>query len=642
MAHQTAVVVNYNTRRLLERCLESLAGWPEVVVVDNASTDGSASMVAEAFPAVKLVRNKANVGFAAGANAGIAEASGDIVVIFNPDTWVTENVREVLVRFFSEHPEAGIAGCALLDAEGRTLVSARRFYTLTSLLGRRLAPGSGVVREFEMLEWGQRTPRRVDWVAGAGMAIRKELASRLGGFDERFFLYFEDVDICLRAWMEGWEVWYVPEARVYHEEQRASSRHAGAFVHHLRSWMAFDRKWKTLSTKSFTTQKPIRSHKGKSRIKVVIEARSLLGHLTGVGRSLESLIAHLAEREDVELSLLAISARRSREIHKYKFYGKTQAIPLPARPVNFAWERTSVLPVEVFSGECDVVHGPNFVVPSSLRAARVLTIHDLGFIRYPELHSPSQLGLKDTAARAIEKAHRIVAVSEFTKSEICSVFGTDPDKIDVIYHGVRKLPQDGPPLGPSFPRKFILFAGTFELRKGADVLLEAYRIARSKDPDIPCLVIAGELGLGGEAVLEKAFRAGLDQSSVKLLRRPPDTTMAHLYKNAALFVFPSIYEGFGMPPVEAMAHGVPTVATALSALPEILGDGAYLVEGPPEPDRREELSDAVAHAILEVCHDAKLRASLAKRGKKRAARFSWDLAAESMTATYKRAIEDST
>lgn len=637
----TAVVVNYNTRRLLEGCLKSLSAWPEVVVVDNASTDGSAEMVSDRFGAVKLVRNKRNVGFGTGANAGIVQATGDLVLLLNPDTWVTSGISEILERFFSEHPEAGIAGCGLLDSEGRTLVSARRFYTLKRLIARRMAPGSGTVREFEMLESGHTAPRRTDWVAGTGMALRKDLFDSIGGFDDRFFLYFEDVDLCLRAWLSGSEVWYLPNAHIYHGERRASARECRALGHHLKSWVAFDHKWKALSSPSFAPPSRTRPRTEQRPIRAVIEARALLGHLTGVGRSLESLVAHMAERDDVELVLLATSARRAGDVHKYRFYAKTQAVPVPARLVDRVWERGPALPVEAFSGRCDVVHGPNFVVPSSIGAARVLTVHDLGFIRHPEFHTPRQRRLATIAGRSIERSHRIVAVSEFTKNEISSVFGTDPDKIDVVYHGVRNLPRDGPPLDAAFPQEFLLFAGTFELRKGADVLLSAYRIAREKDPDIPPLVIAGDLGLGGREALDAALGAGLDAASVKLVRRAPDTVLARLYAGATIFVFPSIYEGFGMPPVEAMAHGVPTVATALSALPEVLGDGAYLCEVPPDLARKDQLAEAFAQSILDVVYDDELQRSLAERGRARAARFSWERAAEAVVRSYRRAIEES-
>ncbi len=631
----TAVVVNYNTCTLLRRCLESLASWPEVVVVDNASTDGSAAMVAQDFPEVKLVRNDRNSGFGAGVNVGALHATGEAVLVLNPDTWVTPEVQEILERFLESHPQAGIVGCALLDDDGRTLVSARRFYTPKTLVARRLAPGSTAVREFEMLDEGDRRPRKADWVAGTGMAIRKELFSALGGFDDRFFLYFEDVDLCLRAWLAGAEVWYLPEARIYHQEQRASSRSAAALGRHLNSWTRFATKWRGARPSFARTP---RAESGSSRgLRVVVEARALLGHLTGVGRSLESLVAHLAERDDIDLRLLVTSARRTREIHRYRYHARTIALPLPARLVDASWEKLGLPPVEVLAGTCDVVHGPNFVLPPSTSAARVLTVHDLGFVELPQFHTPAQRRLAELAPRAVRRADRVIAVSEFTRERLCTIFGTDPSKVEVVYHGVRRLPTDGPPLPRNFPEDFVLFAGTFELRKGADILLGAYRIAREQDPDLPPLIVAGKIGLGGREALTEGFDAGLDPGAVRLLDGVPDTLLARLYEAAAMFVFPSRYEGFGMPPLEAMAHGVPTIVTAQRALVEILGDGALVAGPPPESSRTGEMAEAVADAILEVLHDRDLRRTLSSRGRSRALRFSWQKAADEVARVYRAA-----
>ncbi len=634
----TAVVVNYNTRALLRSCLESLGDWPEVVVVDNASTDGSAAMVAQDFPGVKLVRNDRNSGFGTGVNLGALHATGEALLVLNPDTWVTPGVHEILERFLESRPQAGIVGCALLDDDGRTLVSARRFYTPKALVARRLAPGSTAVREFEMLDEGDRRPRRADWVAGTGMAVRKELFSALGGFDDRFFLYFEDVDLCLRAWLAGAEVWYLPEARIYHQEQRASSRSAAALGHHLNSWTRFVTKWRG-ARPGFVSAPKKESGSGRG-LRVVVEARALLGHLTGVGRSLESLVAHLAERDDLDLRLLVTSARRTREIHRYRYHARTFALPLPARLVDASWEKIALPPVEALTGKCDVVHGPNFVLPPSTSAARVLTVHDLGFVELPQLHSPAQRRLAELAPRAVRRADRVIAVSEFTKERLCTIFGTDPSKVDVVYHGVRRLPTDGPPLSRSFPADFVLFAGTFELRKGADILLMAYRIAREKDPGIPPLIVAGKMGLGGKQALDEAFAGGLDPGAVRLLGGVPDTLLARLYEAASVFVFPSRYEGFGMPPLEAMAHGVPTIVTAQPALLEILGDGALVVGPPPDPSRTGEIAEALANAILEVLHDRDLRRTLISRGRSRALSFSWAKAADEVARVYHAAAGD--
>lgn len=685
----SAVVINYNTKQLLARCLESLEGWDDVVVVDNASSDGSAEMVAQRFRRVKLVRCRMNAGFGAGANAGAAQAQGDAVVFFNPDTWVTPDVERTLADFLDATPKAGVVGCGLYDEDGRRLVSARRFYDTRSFLARRIAPGIRAVRQFEMLDYETREARPSGWVAGTGMAVRKELFKRLGGFDERFFLYFEDVDLCLRTWLEGYQVWYLPRARVYHYQRRESAKLGRALLHHLASAAKYWRKWRGfegtdpglrnnfLSFDASFVQRPERPTLPNGRIpkgsrgrpsahgsawrststhrplEVVIEARALLGHLTGVGRSLESLVYAMSERDDVSVTLLATSLRGARGVHRYRLFARTRALRVPARLIDASWSTSRGLPVEALVGSCDVVHGPNFVLPAAVRAGRVVTVHDLGFLRFPSLHDPRRRSIGTRLESWVRNADRVIAVSEFTKKELLQLTDVDPSKVDVVYNGVRTLPSDGPPPSTPLPDRFVLYVGTVELRKGAEILFESYRLAQlAEGTALPPLVIAGDLGMGAEDALRAAVRRGLDEEWVVLLERPSDTVLGYLYPRASLFVFPSLYEGFGMPPLEAMAHGVPTVATGCGAVSEVLGPAAVLVDPPPElkdlgdatnltvsEESKRSLAESFARAMLGVLEDGASRERLSAAGRFRASMYTWERAATETVNTYRRSIE---
>lgn len=685
----SAVVINYNTKQLLARCLESLEGWDDVIVVDNASSDGSAEMVAQRFGRVKLVRCRSNAGFGAGANAGAAQAQGDVVVFFNPDTWVTPDVPRRLAEFLAATPRAGVVGCGLYDEDGRRLVSARRFYDTRSLIARRIAPGIRAVRDFEMLDYETRDARPSGWVAGTGMAVRKELFDRLGGFDERFFLYFEDVDLCLRTWLEGYQVWYLPRARVYHYQRRESAKPGRAFVYHLASAAKYWRKWNgfdgaqpafrdTISpfdasfverserprlTNEKTPEAPkvrssaqisaLRTASRRRPLEVVVEARALLGHLTGVGRSLESLVYAMSERDDVSVTLLATSLRGTRGVHRYRLFARTRALRVPARLVDASWSTSRGLPVEALVGRCDVVHGPNFVLPAAVRAARVVTVHDLGFLRFPSLHDPRRRSIGIHLESWVRNADRVITVSEFTKKELLQLMDVDPSKIDVVYNGVRRLPSDGPPPSTPLPERFVLYVGTVELRKGAEILFEAYRLARlAVGASLPPLVIAGDLGMGAEDALRAAVRRGLEEERIVLLERPSDTVLGYLYPRASLFVFPSLYEGFGMPPLEAMAHGVPTVATGCGALSEVLGTAAVLVGPPPElkdlggatgvtvsDESKRSLAESFARAMSATLEDGASRERLSAAGRDRASMYTWERAAAETVNTYHRAIE---
>jgi N-acetylglucosaminyl-diphospho-decaprenol L-rhamnosyltransferase len=241
----SVLIVNYASWPLTLRCIESLDatgyGNFETIVVDNDSAEPPR------LPAgVRLIRNEENVGFARAHNRGIAASTGDIVILINPDTVVEENFFDDLEEFFAETPKVGIVGPRILEADGELQLSARReISALSGLLGRtslltRMFPKSSLVKsQFPAVTEGSH-PSAVDWVSGACMAIRKETLRGIGPLDERFFMYFEDADLCRRARASGWLVYYVPQVEVVHQTG-ASSRnkpkavwlmHKSAFLYH--------------------------------------------------------------------------------------------------------------------------------------------------------------------------------------------------------------------------------------------------------------------------------------------------------------------------------------------------------------------------------------------------------------------------
>ncbi|RIK07956.1 MAG: hypothetical protein DCC49_09710 [Acidobacteria bacterium] len=643
----SALIVNYRTPQLLRRCLNSLSGWDEVVVVDNCSGDDSAAMVGAEFNWARLVEADENRGFGAGANLGMVHTTGEVVLLLNPDTWVGPATSPAIHAFFDSHPDAGILGCGLYDPDGLPLISARRFYAPSTVALRRLAPASKTVQDFELLDHTFTHPERVDWVAGSGMAVRRDAFETVGGFDEKFFLYFEDVDLCLRMWLAGFEVWHDRNAPVFHVESRASARSVRPLLWHLGSWRRFERKWAGLGLTSFgqppeaaetrpkpsdyavdttglTPLRPKRSHEGA--IRVGIEASVLLDAPTGVGRSLEGLVKAFAERDDIDPTLIAVSFRKTGRVHRYRTLANTRAVRLPARPMQNLWAHSKLPPAEWLTGKIDVFHGPNYFVPPTASAASVVTVHDIGFVRHPEFHTPTQRALAESLPQSLKRARRIITVSEFTRDEVAEWAGISTDLIDVVPHGVRKLPTEGPrPEG--LPDEYLLYAGTLESRKGAEILLGAYSLAVRASSDLPPLVIAGAEGLGAS---EAIAGSGLDDGKLIRLGRVDDSELAKIYEGASAFVFPSIYEGFGMPPLEAMAEGTPVIATATSSLPEVLGDAALLTEAS---------ADSVAEGILRVMGDSALRNDLSSRGVKRASTFTWQRSAELAIESYRKAME---
>lgn len=226
-------IVSWNTWEDLRCCLESLRESPDVavqvIVADNASTDGTPQRVAESFPEVELIRNSANRGFAAASNQGLAAGRGRYLLLLNPDTLVPPGGLRDLVEFADAHPEAGIVGPQQRYPDGRLQYSARHFPTLTAALFRntplgRLFPGTAAVRDYLMSDWDHESVREVDWVSGAAMLIRREVYEQIGPLDEGFFWGSEDVDYCWRAHQAGWKVLYTPRPAIVHCIGRSTDR----------------------------------------------------------------------------------------------------------------------------------------------------------------------------------------------------------------------------------------------------------------------------------------------------------------------------------------------------------------------------------------------------------------------------------
>jgi GT2 family glycosyltransferase len=232
------IIVNFNTRESLRRCLHSVHAFPpprklETIVVDNASGDGSAEMVRRLFPQVKVLQNRDNRGFSSGFNRGIRNSSGSVLLALNPDIILSPGCVDTLAEFLDRHPDAGICGPKLLNPDGSLQLSCRAFPTLLNVFfGRRsiwnrLFPRNRMSRSFLKADLDYSVVQEVDWLVGACMMIRRRVAESVGLFDEDYFLYVEDTDYCYRAREKGFRVFYVPSASATHERGAATRK---AFV----------------------------------------------------------------------------------------------------------------------------------------------------------------------------------------------------------------------------------------------------------------------------------------------------------------------------------------------------------------------------------------------------------------------------
>jgi len=228
MSSITVVIVNYNTRQCLRACLATvrLEAPAGVIVVDNASTDGSVDMLQSEFPWVAVQANEANRGYGAAANQAIADCSTKYALLLNADTLLQTGALAALTDYLDRNPRVAIVGPRLVERDGTLQGSCYPFPTplhtflenskSAVFLGRRIRQRLPVIRSFYLRTWAHDRPRVVPWIKGAALAIRLDAFNAVGGFDESFFMYFEDADLCYRLKTAGWQVHFCPVTTVVH------------------------------------------------------------------------------------------------------------------------------------------------------------------------------------------------------------------------------------------------------------------------------------------------------------------------------------------------------------------------------------------------------------------------------------------
>jgi GT2 family glycosyltransferase len=217
------IIVNFNTKEFLKKCLESIYQYIdistyEIIVVDNGSIDGSAKMVKEEFPKVKLIENSKNLGFAKAVNQGIRKAKGEYIFLLNPDTEIKRGTLKKLIEFAGKNPDAGVIGAKLLNPNSSIQSSVYHFPTIWRAIKEFWFGQRGA---YEKYAPAGMEPVEVDAVTGAAMLIPRKTIEKIGLFDERYFMYFEDLDYCRRVKKAGLKVYYLPEARIIHHHGKS-------------------------------------------------------------------------------------------------------------------------------------------------------------------------------------------------------------------------------------------------------------------------------------------------------------------------------------------------------------------------------------------------------------------------------------
>lgn len=358
--------------------------------------------------------------------------------------------------------------------------------------------------------------------------------------------------------------------------------------------------------------------------RVAMDATALVGPRTGVGVMTAAVLDRLLRRKDLDLRPLLVSLRGRRALEAQLQDGvASTTLWAPARLAHRLWQRFDLPAVRGF----EVVHGPNFVVPPAPKAAELLTIHDFGPWRDPDLVTSHAKAYPVLTRRALDRGAHVHVVSDFVGEEAQERLAIDAGRVHVIKNGFDPGPPGDGRLGLAMAGgPYVLFIGTIEPRKDLPTLVAAMAEAWADGLEHR-LVVAGPDGWGSDAYEQAVASIGPLAERVHRVGYVTDAEKTDLLAGAACLAYPSRYEGFGLPPLEAMAQGCPVVTTRAGALPETCGPAARYVE----------VGDVagLATAISEVVTDEKAAATLIAAGHNRVDQFSWDKTADQLADLYR-------
>ncbi|MGK2956850.1 MAG: glycosyltransferase family 4 protein [Acidimicrobiales bacterium] len=363
-------------------------------------------------------------------------------------------------------------------------------------------------------------------------------------------------------------------------------------------------------------------------LRVGFDATPLLGNPTGVGTFATQALRALASKDDLDFHAYGLTWRGSKQLASLLPNHVTASKwPMAARPLRKLWTRYGIPPIEWWTGAVDVVHGTNFVVPPTRHAGSLVTIHDLTCMRFPEMCTPDTLEYPALLRHALKRGAHVHAVSQFVANEVVEFLGASPDRVHVVHHGLPDVLGGDPQRGHSLvgSKRYVLALGTVEPRKDLSGLVKAFDQVAANDTDVH-LAIAGPDGWGADE-LHTTIAVATHRDRIHRLGWVSDVDRSALLAGATVFAYPSLYEGFGFPPIEAMSAGVPVATTTAGALPEVLGDAALF----SSPGSVGDLTDC----LTQLLSDDELRKTLSSRGKAQCARYAWETCATELTQVYR-------
>jgi glycosyltransferase involved in cell wall biosynthesis len=369
-------------------------------------------------------------------------------------------------------------------------------------------------------------------------------------------------------------------------------------------------------------------------VRIAIDARKMRDY--GIGTYVRNLLRYLAR---IDKNTEYVLFCRADDCATIEESGENfRAVPELAR--QYSIKEQLRIPLDLRREKIDLFHAPHYVLPALIPCKAVVTIHDCIHLRFPQ-YLPSRFGYayaRTSMWIATHRSTRVLTVSEASKRDILKYFHVPQHKIDVIYNGIDERFGETPSPDEVLRVReryqlndpFVLYAGNIKPHKNLERLIEAFHLLRRNGHDTVKLLIIGD-EISKYATLRRAVHKYKLHKHVRFFGFVPDKTLAVLYRLARVFVFPSLYEGFGLPPLEAMASGTPVITSNVSSLPEVVGDAALLID-PYEPA-------AIAQAMHRVLTEPSLREDLRRRGLLRVKDFSWERSIRRVHEIYQEVLE---
>lgn len=683
------LILNWNNPEDTINCLESIykIKYPnyQIVLIDNGSTDSSIERIVswgrgnakdiltlsrevaesgkvftdkawEELPSEKkllIIKNNENLGFAAGNNVGIRyglSADADYILLLNNDTLVSPDFLNYLVETAESDGNTGIVGAKIYDYFKRNRIQYAGGY-LSKIRCMGITEGSGENDEgqFEGI-------KDASFITGCCMLISRSVFEAVGLLPEEYFMYLEDADFCTSVGQAGFLLKVDMRAKIYHKtggltpfnvfyRERNRLIYADKYGLDRFSFKLFFLLSRVVRIVQYAIQGNPKLSKALingiragntwigNRLKIFYDGRTIRKGKTGVGVYAKNLLFALTEISKTRLNVLLLEdIQDAKNIIPIK-----TNISYESHPVGDLWE-IFLLPIYLKKKKVKVFHSPTFHLPLFTPGIKkVVTIHDLVMYKYPyTLPTAFRIYSRIHTMISAKLSDAIIVSSAVTKKDVVEAFKIDENKVHVI-HGAaadtfRPIKEisllEGTRVKYNLPQKYILFVGSIEPRKNLYRLIQSYYDLRRNKKIEQKLVICG--GKGWLKEYERILKLINEMDIVKDVVFPgyiPDEELPAIYNMADLFVYPSLYEGFGLSPLEAMSCGCPVIASNTSSIPEVVGDAAIMVN----PEDIEGLADA----MYRVLTNNELRLKMKKQGLERANKFSWKRCAAETLEVYK-------